>query len=98
MKAILCNLFESYQSAEYIDDWVIEIVLPVIPKHIGSIISLTKIYCADVDLSDWTMDLYATREDYKLGKVTETVKIGLCYGRAEDEIGRGPSETTEGSY
>ena len=98
MKAILCNLFESYQSAEYIDDWVIEVVLPIIPKHIGSIISLTKIYCANVDVSNWSLDLYATREDYESGKATETMKIGLCYGRAEDQIGRGPSETTEGSY
>lgn len=98
MKEILSNLFESYQSAEYIDDQIIEVVLPVIPKRVGSIISLTKIYCAYIDLEDWTMHLYATREDYVEGKTTEKVKIGLCYGRTQEQTSPSSSETTEGSY
>lgn len=98
MKETLSSLFDSYQSAAYIDDQIIEVVLPVIPKRVGSIISLTKIYCANVNLYDWTMHLYATRKDYFEGKTTEHIKIGLCYGRTQEQTGSSPSETTEGSY
>lgn len=98
MREALSNLFESYQSAQYIDYDTIEVVLPVIPRHIGSIISLTKIYCANVDVLNWTLDLYATRGEYVEGKATERVKIGLCYGRTQEKAGHDPSETTEGSY
>lgn len=98
MNEILVNLFESCQSAEYIDDDYIEVVLPVIPKRIGSIVPLTKIYCAYINLQSWTMHLYATREEHAEGKATEKVKIGLCYGRTQEQTSPSPSETTEGCY
>lgn len=98
MKQALNQLFDNFQSAEFIDEDIIEVVLPVIPRRIGSILAGTKIYCANVDLSLWTMNLFATREEYESSQVTEKIKIGLNYGREEIQAGGGPSQITEGSY
>lgn len=82
--SFLRDLFTDYLSAEFVDDEIIEVQEPVIPRLIGSILPGTKIHTANISVLTMTMHLYATVESYREGEATEEVEIYLNHGSKEN--------------
>ena len=48
----LTFLFPTHLHAEMIDEFILEVQEPVIPRHIGTVIAGTKVHSVHIDLSD----------------------------------------------
>ena len=95
----LNQLFPTYLHAEMIDESIIEVQEPVIPRHIGTVIAGTKVHAVNIDFTDVDeikMHIYPTFEDYRSGN-SIVEKVYFNYGREESKIGDRASSTTEGS-